>query len=145
MFVQSIKFIENHKGDKKDVSIYGQESLNTTYKLARMNLVLRGINGNLGESAQDTFHNDQHPTLKADFIMANPPFNFVDWRALNELTNDKRWMVIVSHQQVMQIMLGYCIKYINFLKGIAGFILANGHYLQEAKNIKYVKNLLRMI
>ncbi|MFN4151990.1 MAG: GDP-mannose 4,6-dehydratase, partial [Candidatus Sericytochromatia bacterium] len=71
----SIKFIENHHGNKKEVSIYGQEYTNTTYKLAKMNLAIRGISGNFGEKAADTFTDDQHKDLKADFIMANPPFN----------------------------------------------------------------------
>lgn len=91
MFVQSIKFIENHHGNKKEISIYGQEYTNTTYKLAKMNLAIRGINGNFGEKAADTFADDQHKDLKADYIMANPPFNQKDWRAENELKNDPRW------------------------------------------------------
>lgn len=73
MFVQSMKFIENHKGNKKDVSVYGQEYTGATYKLAKMNLAIRGISANLGAAAKDTFANDQHETLKADFIMATPP------------------------------------------------------------------------
>ncbi len=91
MFVQSIKFIENHHGNKKEISIYGQEYTNTTYKLAKMNLAIRGISGNLGEKAADTFADDQHKDLKADYIMANPPFNQKDWRAENELKDDPRW------------------------------------------------------
>ena len=77
-FVQSIKFIEAHHGNNKEISIYGQEYTNTTYKLAKMNLAIRGISGNLGEKAADTFGDDQHKDLKADFIMANPPFNQKD-------------------------------------------------------------------
>ena len=91
MFVQSMKFIENHKGNKKDVSVYGQEYTGATYKLAKMNLAIRGISANLGAAAKDTFANDQHETLKADFIMANPPFNQKDWRAADELVDDHRW------------------------------------------------------
>jgi type I restriction enzyme M protein len=91
MFVQSIKFIENHHGNKKEVSIYGQEYTNTTYKLAKMNLAIRGIAANLGEKAADTFGDDQHKDLKADYIMANPPFNQKDWRGENELIDDPRW------------------------------------------------------
>ena len=85
MFVQSIKFVEAHSGNKKKVSIYGQEYTNTTFKLAKMNLAIRGISANLGEMAANTFTNDQHKDLKADFIMANPPFNQKQWRAENEL------------------------------------------------------------
>ena len=75
MFVQSMKFVEAHHGNKKKVSIYGQEYTNTTYKLCKMNLAIRGISANLGEMAANTFTNDQHKDLKADYIMANPPFN----------------------------------------------------------------------
>jgi type I restriction enzyme M protein len=78
MFVQSIKFVENHHGNTKDISIYGQESIGATYKLAKMNLAIRSISGNLGEIPADTFFKDQHPDLKADYIMANPPFNLKD-------------------------------------------------------------------
>ena len=91
MFVQSIKFVEAHSGNKKKVSIYGQEYTNTTFKLAKMNLAIRGISANLGEMAANTFTNDQHKDLKADFIMANPPFNQKQWRAENELVDDPRW------------------------------------------------------
>ena len=92
MFVQSIKFIESHQGSKKEVSIYGQENTPTTYKLAKMNLAIRGISANLGDKHADTFSNDQHKDLKADYIMANPPFNLKDWRGENELLDDPRWM-----------------------------------------------------
>jgi type I restriction enzyme M protein len=91
MFVQSIKFIQSHQGNTKEVAIYGQEYTNTTYKLAKMNLAIRGIAANLGDVAADTFGKDQHPDLKADFIMANPPFNQKDWRAADELKDDARW------------------------------------------------------
>ncbi|TMP65152.1 DNA methyltransferase, partial [Pseudoalteromonas ruthenica] len=91
MFVQSLKFIDSHKGNRKDISIYGQEYKNTTYKLAKMNLAVRGISGNLGEVAGDSFFKDQHPDLKADFIMANPPFNQKQWRSDSELVDDGRW------------------------------------------------------
>ena len=91
MFVQSMKFVEAHSGNKKHISIYGQENTNTTRKLALMNLAIRGISANLGEKAADTFKNDQHKDLKADFIMANPPFNQKEWREADELTKDARW------------------------------------------------------
>jgi len=91
MFVQSMKFIDAHNGSKKDISVYGQEYTATTYKLAKMNLAIRGISANLGDVPADTFGKDQHKDLKADFIMANPPFNQKDWRASNELTDDPRW------------------------------------------------------
>jgi len=96
MFVQSIKFVEAHSGNKKKVSIYGQEYTNTTFKLAKMNLAIRGISANLGEMAANTFTNDQHKDLKADFIMANPPFNQKQWRAENELVDDSDSVIYVS-------------------------------------------------
>ena len=91
MFVQSVKFIEAHHGNTKDISIYGQEMTSTTYKLAKMNLAIRGISANLGDIAEDTFSKDQHKDLKADFVMANPPFNQKQWRSENELIDDPRW------------------------------------------------------
>lgn len=90
MFVQSAKFVENHAGNIQNLSIYGQESNPTTWKLAKMNLAIRGIDADIGESSADTFFNDQHPTMKADFILANPPFNDGDWGG-KELSDDKRW------------------------------------------------------
>ncbi|MBN1925714.1 MAG: N-6 DNA methylase [Prolixibacteraceae bacterium] len=127
MFVQSVKFIESHHGNKKEVSIYGQEYTNTTYKLAKMNLAIRGISGNLGEKAADTFQNDQHPDLKEDYIMANPPFNQKDWRAENELVDDPRW----SGYEVppkSNANYGWILNMVAKLSenGMAGFILANG-------------------
>lgn len=91
MFVQSMKFIEQHKGDKMNVSVYGQEYTATTRKLAMMNLAIRGIASNLGEKADSTFTNDMHPDLKADFALMNPPFNQKNWRNEGELEDDGRW------------------------------------------------------
>ena len=90
MFVQSAKFIENHSGNINDISVYGQDSNPTTWKLAQMNLAIRGIDADLGKFNADTFFNDCHPTLRADFIMANPPFNLSDWGA-DKLADDVRW------------------------------------------------------
>ena len=91
MFVQSMKFIEQHKGNKKAISVYGQEYTNTTRKLAKMNLAIRGISANLGEKAASTFRDDQHKDLKADYALMNPPFNQKSWREEDELLNDPRW------------------------------------------------------
>jgi len=127
MFVQSIKFIENHQGNKKDISIYGQEQTATTYKLAKMNLAIRGIAGNLGEVPADTFFKDQHPDLKADFIMANPPFNLKEWRAPNELNHDPRWAgyeVPPTGNANYAWILHMLAKLSE--NGVAGFVLANG-------------------
>lgn len=127
MFVQSMKFIENHKGNKKDVSVYGQEYTGATYKLAKMNLAIRGISANLGAAAKDTFANDQHETLKADFIMANPPFNQKDWRASDELVDDHRWDGYET-PQTGNANYGWILHMVSKLSenGVAGFILSNG-------------------
>ncbi|GET34464.1 DNA methyltransferase [Prolixibacter bellariivorans] len=127
MFVQSVKFIESHHGNKKEVSIYGQEYTNTTYKLAKMNLAIRGISANLGEKAANTFADDQHKDLKADFIMANPPFNQKDWRGVNELTDDPRWRGYEVPPK-SNANYGWILNMVSKLSddGVAGFILANG-------------------
>lgn len=90
MFVQSAKFIENHGGTINTISIFGQDSNPTTWKMAHMNLAIRGIEADLGKFPADTFFDDRHPQLKADFIMANPPFNLSDWGA-DKLKEDVRW------------------------------------------------------
>lgn len=90
MFVQSAKFVENHSGNINDISIYGQDSNPTTWKLAQMNLAIRGIEPDLGKYAADTFLDDQHPAMRADYIMANPPFNLSNWGA-EQLKDDVRW------------------------------------------------------
>lgn len=127
MFVQSMKFIENHKGNKKDVSVYGQEYTSATYKLAKMNLAIRGISANLGAAAKDTFANDQHETLKADFIMANPPFNQKDWRAYDELIDDHRWDGYETPPS-SNANYAWILHMVSKLSenGVAGFILSNG-------------------
>ena len=90
MFVQSAKFIENHGGNINKISVFGQDSNPTTWKMAQMNLAIRGIEADLGKFNADTFFNDCHPQLKADFIMANPPFNLSGWGA-DKLVDDVRW------------------------------------------------------
>jgi len=90
MFVQSARFIENHAGNINNISVYGQDSNPTTWKMAQMNLAIRGIEADLGQYNADTFFNDCHPTLKADFVMANPPFNLSNWGA-DKLREDVRW------------------------------------------------------
>ena len=127
MFVQSLKFIDSHKGNRKDISIYGQEYTNTTYKLAKMNLAVRGISGNLGEVAGDSFFKDQHPDLKADFIMANPPFNQKQWRSDSELVDDGRWAGF-DVPPTGNANYAWIMHMISKLSenGTAGFVLANG-------------------
>ena len=127
MFVQSVKFVESHQGNTKNVSIYGQEGTTTTLKLAKMNLAIRGISANLGVKAADTFADDQHPNLKADFIMANPPFNLKDWRASDELVDDPRWAGY-EVPPTGNANYGWILHMVSKLSvnGVAGFILANG-------------------
>ncbi len=134
MFVQSIKFVENHEGNSKDISIYGQEQTATTYKLAKMNLAIRGISGNLGEVPADTFFKDQHPDLKADFIMANPPFNLKEWRASDELSDDPRWAGY-EVPPTGNANYGWILHMISKLSenGVAGFVLANGSMSTSTK------------
>jgi type I restriction enzyme M protein len=143
MFVQSIKFIEAHNGNNKEISIYGQEYTNTTYKLAKMNLAIRGISGNLGEKAADTFADDQHKDLKADYIMANPPFNQKDWRAENELKDDPRWRGYDVPPK-SNANYGWILNMVSKLSenGIAGFILANGALSGGGEEYKIRRKLI---
>ncbi len=143
MFVQSIKFIEAHHGNKLEVSIYGQEYTNTTYKLAKMNLAIRGISANLGEKAANTFLDDQHKDLKADFIMANPPFNQKDWRGENELLDDPRWRGYDVPPK-SNANYGWILNMVSKLSenGVAGFILANGALSGGGEEYKIRRKLI---
>ena len=143
MFVQSIKFIQAHHGNTKNVSIYGQEYTNTTYKLAKMNLAIRGISGNLGDKAADTFGDDQHKDLKADYVMANPPFNQKDWRAENELKDDPRWRGYDVPPK-SNANYGWILNMVSKLSenGVAGFILANGALSGGGEEYKIRRKLI---
>jgi type I restriction enzyme M protein len=143
MFVQSIKFIEAHNGNKKEVSIYGQEYTNTTYKLAKMNLAIRGITANLGEKAADTFLDDQHKDLKADYIMANPPFNQKDWRGEKELLDDPRWRGFDAPPR-SNANYGWILNMVSKLSenGVAGFVLANGALSGGGEEYKIRRKLI---
>ena len=130
MFVQSIEFIRAHATGnanggkaKGDLSIYGQESNYTTWRLAKMNLAIRGIEGRI--EIGDSFHNDRHPDLKADFILANPPFNVSDWGG-ERLADDKRWQYGAPPKG--NANFGWVQHFIHHLapRGVAGFVLANG-------------------
>lgn len=125
MFVQSVKFVEAHGGNQRNVSVYGQENTNTTYKLARMNLAIRGISADIKQG--DTFLNDQHKDLKADYIMANPPFNQDDWRDENQLCTDGRWYGYDT-PPTSNANYGWILHILSKLStnGVAGFLLANG-------------------
>lgn len=130
MFVQSMEFIRAHatgNGNggraKADLSIYGQESNYTTWRLAKMNLAIRGIEGQIAHG--DTFHNDRFPDLKADFILANPPFNVSDWGG-ERLRDDKRWKYGVPPVGNANFAWVQHIVYHLSPTGVAGFVLANG-------------------
>jgi type I restriction enzyme M protein len=123
MFVSSEKFIQAHSGRVDDISIYGQESNYTTWRLARMNLAIRGIDAQIAHG--DTFHNDQHPDLKAAYVLANPPFNDSDWRG-ELLKDDKRWKYGVPPASNANFAWVQHFIYHLAPTGIAGFVLANG-------------------
>ena len=123
MFVQSEKFIEAHSGRIGDISIYGQESNYTTWRLAKMNLAIRGIDAQIAHG--DTFHADKHPDLKADYVLANPPFNDSDWRG-ELLKEDKRWFYGVPPAGNANFAWVQHFIYHLAPTGLAGFVLANG-------------------
>jgi type I restriction enzyme M protein len=125
MFVQSEKFVLAHGGRIGDIAVYGQESNPTTWKLARLNLAIRGIDANLGPHHADSFHRDLHPDLKADYILANPPFNMSDWGGAR-LREDKRWQYGVP--PAGNANYAWVQHFIHHLAptGIAGFVMANG-------------------
>ncbi|WBL44241.1 class I SAM-dependent DNA methyltransferase [Algoriphagus halophytocola] len=127
MFVQSVQFVKSHQGNTKDISIYGQEYTAVTYKLAKMNLAIRGISANLGDVPANTFFKDQHPDLKADYIMANPPFNQSQWREKSELEDDSRWAGFTT-PPAGNANYAWILHMLSKLSenGTAGFVLANG-------------------
>ena len=130
MFVQSVEFIRAHATGnansgraRGDISIYGQESNYTTWRLAKMNLAIRGIGGQIAHG--DSFHNDRHPDLKADFILANPPFNVSDWGG-ERLADDKRWRYGVPPKGNANFAWVQHMVHHLAPRGVAGIVLANG-------------------
>jgi type I restriction enzyme M protein len=125
MFVQSEKFVEAHGGRIGDIAVYGQESNPTTWKLAKMNLAIRGIDSNLGAEHANSFHRDLHKDLKADYVLANPPFNDSDWGG-DRLREDVRWKYGVP--SAGNANFAWVQHFIHHLAptGMAGFVLANG-------------------
>ena len=126
MFVQSERFLDAHSGKRGDIAVYGQESNPTTWRLCKMNLAIRGIDGNIGDYNADSFHNDLHKSLKADYILANPPFNISDWGGA-KLTEDVRWSGYgippagnANYAWILHMLWHLAPS------GIAGFVLANG-------------------
>ena len=125
MFVQSVKFIDAHDGRRDAVTVYGQESNATTWRMARMNMAIRGIEAKLGKQHGDTFHRDLHPDLRADFVMANPPFNISNWGG-ERLTEDVRWKY--GTPPAGNANFAWLQHIVHHLSptGTAGVVLANG-------------------
>ena len=143
MFVQSMKVIEAHGGNTKAVSVYGQELQPETYRLAKMNLAVRGISHDLGNEPASTFLNEKHKDKKMDYIITNPPFNLKKWRTDDELLTDPRWagyeVPPVSNANYAWIL--HILNKLNVDNGIAGFLLANGA-LDDSDTINIRKKLI---
>ena len=131
MFVQSMKFVDRHNGNRDKVSIIGQESVQETWRLCKMNLAIRGIAHNLGKTNASTFTDDQHKDTKVDYIMANPPFNLKPWRT-KEIIDDPRWRGFCGEQLAPResnanyAWILHMLSKLDVSHGIAGFLLANG-------------------
>ena len=125
MFVQSAAFVEAHQGSRADISVYGQEFTDTTWRLAKMNLALRGIEANLGQNSADSFTADLHPTLRADCVIANPPFNVSNWWD-PKLADDPRWQFGIPPKGNANFAWVQHFIYHLAPTGTAGFVLANG-------------------
>ncbi len=133
MFVQSEKFLESHGGRFGDLSIYGQEANPTTWRLVAMNLAIRGMDFNLGKEPADTFHRDQHPDLKADYVLANPPFNISDWGG-DRLLDDRRWVHgMPPAGNANYAWLQHILHHLG-TRGQAGVVLANGSMSSNHSN-----------
>ena len=132
MFVQSMKFVDRHNGNRDKVSIIGQESVQETWRLCKMNLAIRGIAHDLGKTNASTFTGDQHKDMKVDYIMANPPFNLKNWRTEKELAGDARWSGYCGQQSAPRVSnanyawILHMISKLDVSRGVAGFLLANG-------------------
>ena len=130
MFVQSMKFVDRHQGNRQQISIIGQESNADTWRLCKMNLAIRGIAHNLGEKNASAFTEDLHKDKKVDYVMANPPFNLKNWRTEKELTNDPRFKgygeVMPPVANANYAWIEHIISKLDVSHGIAGFLLANG-------------------
>ena len=134
MFCQSARFVKEHQGKVQDISIYGQESNPTTWKLCKMNLAIRGLEANLGKHNADSFHDDQHKTLKANYILANPPFNVSDWGG-ERIQDDIRWKYGVPPAGNANFAwLQHMLHHLNPVGGVAGTVLANGSLSSNTSN-----------
>ncbi len=141
MFVQSEKFIEAHGGRIGDISIFGQESNPTTWRLAKMNMAIRGIDANLGDTWGDSFRDNKHKDLKADYVLANPPFNDSDWGG-KELANDARWKY--GTPPPGNANFAWVQHFLHHLspRGVAGFVLANGSMSSQSSGEGEIRQAL---
>ena len=142
MFVQSAKFVENHQGRVNELSIFGQESNANTWKLAQMNLAIHGLEGDLGQGAADTFFSDQHETMRANYILANPPFNLKDWGG-DKLIEDARWKYGLpptgnANYAWMQHMIYHLAP-----NGKMGLVLANGSLSAAGREGEIRENIIK--
>jgi type I restriction enzyme M protein len=142
MFVQSAKFVERHRGNPNELSIFGQESNANTWKLAQMNLAIHALEGNLGQGHADTFFNDLHKTMRAEFILANPPFNMKDWGG-DKLAEDSRWKYGLppagnANYAWMQHMIYHLSP-----KGKLGLVLANGSLSASGREGEIRENIIK--
>ena len=155
MFVQSLRFVDSHNGNSKNISVIGQESKLDTWKLCKMNLAIRGIAHDLGSMNASTFTNDLHKDRKVNFIMANPPFNLSNWRGTDELKDDPRFKIEkfddsgkangsvtppVSNANYAWIL--HMISKLDVNNGIAGFLLANGALTVDGDEMEIRKSLI---
>lgn len=143
MFIQCAKLIESKGGNTQTVNVYGQESEPATFRLAKMNLAVRGISYHLGTKASSSFTNDQHPDLKVDYIMANPPFNLKKWRTSQELLDDPRWKgyQVPPESNANYAWILHMLSKLNPADGVAGFLLANGA-LDDSDTLAIRKQLI---
>lgn len=144
MFVQSARMLEERGGDKLSLHVIGQESVPSTYRLAKMNLAIRGFSFDLGEKNASTFEEDQHPGCTVDYVMANPPFNLKPWKTASVATDDPRWAAYgcPPESNANYAWILHILSKLDPDKGIAGFLLANGA-LDDADTLEIRKKLIR--
>ena len=141
MFVESSKFVKAHGGKRTDISVYGQEFTDATWKLAKMNLALRGIEADLGDRSADSFTQDLHPDLRADFVIANPPFNVSNWWDA-KLADDPRWKYGIPAEGNANFAWVQHFLYHLAPNGTAGFVLANGSLSSKERGEDVIRKKL---
>lgn len=144
MFVQSMRFVDEHNGNRRNLSVYAQEYTDTTRRLAKMNLAIRGIAANFGMSAANTFLDDQHKDLKADYALENPPFNQKDWRNSNQLLDDPRWNGYPV-PPTSNANYGWLLNTLSKLgqDGVGAVILANGALSSNGDDYEIRKRMIQ--